>query len=205
VGASRYTTYDHLRAPGIYPLYPCPLAVSLELDSNRPVWSNVPNIVETPMALPNLIPESAIIEREKRWNEQHHLMLASPYYAESMKEKRRLQREWLALYSTMLSPTMVNKRMGITDAQYRGWLDRDPMFARMFNDTLESVRDELAGVAIGRAIGEAVADENGNHVIDAAGRPVYRNGSDRLMTSLLGLEAKDQEADVVVSIEIVSR
>ena len=157
------------------------------------------------MALPQLIPESAIIEREKRYNERHRLMLGTPQYVELTRDKRRLQRDWLSVYQSVLSPTIANRRLGISQGQYEGWRDHDPIFAKMFNETLELIRGELAGAAVGRAIGEAVADDDGNHALDALGRPIYRNGSDRLMVALLGLESKEQSADVMVNIEIVSR
>lgn len=157
------------------------------------------------MALPQLIPESAIIEREKLYNERHRLMLGTPQYVELTKDKRRLQRDWLTIYQQTLSPAIATKRMGIPQSQYEGWRDHDPMFAKMFNETLELVRGELAGAAVGRAFGEAVADDEGNHALDAAGRPIYRNGSDRLMVALLGLESKEPATDILVNIEIVSR
>lgn len=157
------------------------------------------------MALPQEIPESSIIEMEKRHAAQNQLMLATPYYVQVTKEKRKLQRQWLEVFQIVLSPKAACDRLGIGDGQYRGWLKNDPMFCKMFNEALTSIKGEMAGVAVGRAIGEAVADENGQHALDAAGRPIYRNGSDRLMVALLGLESKEKDADVLVNIEIVSR
>ena len=157
------------------------------------------------MALQQEIPEAALIEMEKQYNSHHRLMLATPYYVEATKGKRKIQRGWLETFKIVLSPTIACRRTGVSDDQYRAWRDRDPVFCRMMNEVLVTVREELAGAAIGRAFGEAIADEEGNHAVDAAGRPIYRHGSDRLMVALLGLEQKEKDADVLVNIEIVSR
>lgn len=154
--------------------------------------------------LPNSIPEDKIIALEKEERKRYEKTKSVDEYRKRLAARRERQDAWLGTFEMTLSPRLACEKNGIPYSNYSNWR-RDPEFCKRFNKALESVREEMYGVAIGRAIGYRPIDDEGNPMTDGDGKPVYQGGSDRLMMAFLGMTEKSAGADLTVNIEIVSK
>lgn len=120
--------------------------------------------------------------------------------------RREEQKAWLDAYTKSLSPRLACISTGVSLAMYRRWRTTDPWFASRYNITLEAALEEVQSSVMARATGYLSADEDGNIITDAAGKPVYSGGSDRLAMALLGVKNDhDNREPVKVTINVVSK
>jgi len=100
--------------------------------------------------------------------------------------KKNRQEVFLAVYEKTLSIKVATDRGGVSPATYRYWKRTDAEFARKLNAVIQTISDELTGVALQRAMGYAkIDDETGEAHVDAHGAVIRYGGSDKLMTHFL--------------------
>ena len=135
-----------------------------------------------------------------------HDGIADWYKAKINADKRARQRIFCDVYAQTASVAMASEAAEVTSRALLTWKRTDPDFCEMYNEAIEQLQETLRSSVFVRAIGERPYDENGNPAVDADGKPIYRNASDRLSMALLGLDkdsSKDKEGGTV-TIEIVS-
>ena len=151
------------------------------------------------------VPQSKIAEMRAELKAQHN-GIADWNMAKIKADIRRRQRIFCDMYAKTASAAAAERAAGVTRHAYLRWKNTDPDFCEMFNEVVEHLRFELKSSVYARAKGERPYDEEGKPAVDAEGKPIYRNGSDRLAMALLGLNKSDsdQREGGVVTIEIVS-
>lgn len=149
------------------------------------------------MPLMQFVSEAAIEKMEKEKDRKDKLLLESNPAAlgSSQKlEKLKVQEEFLAALNKTLNPALAAQRIGIHISTYRSWRQTDPDFAKKLNETIESWNETLMSSVVTRAIGYVKEDltTDSGFQEDAAGKVVYHGGSDKLASSLLGLDKKEE-------------
>jgi len=118
----------------------------------------------------------------------------------AIEEKRARQKVWLEAFIETGSINFACKAVGRTRAAYLAWRKKDPWFQEQYNQAVDLLRHQVLDSVLCRAIGERPYGPDGRPLVDAEGKPVYKNASDYLAEQLLGGGADSERGTVVIDI-----
>jgi hypothetical protein len=151
------------------------------------------------MALPSIISEEHIARLTARRQSPK-----GDVPDKALLERRRAQEIFLGVFEKTFS-VQAAEHACETIGGFQRWKATDPDFCLRFNQSLGVVQDSLSSHALVRARGYRATAPDGTPLVDGDGTPIYRDGSDKILMAILGLDKKEESVGTTVTIEIVSK